>query len=467
MIILYLVLILSIGINFFVILEHFGVIDIRKLNLFEIASFIITNGFILFTLYMFIIGIFGIKYEFYIFVPIIICSIFSLLYIIKLLIKFQKYFKKMSFKIQKEKIFNIIIYLVLIFTNLNILVFFSTKSLTTKFVYPDEFSVWGLNAKNIFLGRKLDFFMNTGLENYPNFLPLLYSGLYIFIGRIQENLPRIFSSVFLIINLINLLGIAKRLNLDYKYVLFGNLFISTYFTESRAYATSLYSEYSFMAMYTMAIEYLILFILSHEKAERKNFLCISILNMIGSCWCRQDGLYLFAFNIFTLLIILFINKNIKVEKITLREFIFYISTVLIVPITWKIWTIIANYPKELAFGAGSKFELHLEFLVPLFQNMTQQFFNDIPSVILLGLLILGMFFYFERLEQQEKIIVIYNLLACLANIAFLIICYLFVFGGEAIVAASFIRYCSRIIMIQFISILILFKPIENRRITKI
>ena len=465
MIILYLMLIISIGINFFAILKYFNFIDIQKLNFFEIASIIITNGFVIFTLYMFMIGIFRIKYEIYIFVPIIICSIFSFIYLIKILINNFKKKKKITLKIHKNNIYNVIIYLVLIMANLNILIFFSTKAISNKLVYPDEFSVWGLNAKNIFLGKKLTMFMNTGLENYPNFLPLLYSGFYIFIGNVEENLPRIFSSIFLFINLINLLGIAKRLKIDYKYVLIGNLFIITYFTESMAYATSLYSEYSFMAMYTMAIEYLMFYILSNDNTERKNFLLISIFNMIGSCWCRQDGLYLFAFNIFVLLLISFINNNIKVKKIALKDFLFYISSVLSVPIIWKLWTIIANYPKDLAFGAGSKVELHLEFLVPLFQNMTQQFFNDIPSIVLLGLLIVGMFFYFEKAQEKEKIIVIFNILACLANIAFLIICYLFVFGGEALVAASFIRYCSRIIMIQFITILILFKPIENRRIS--
>lgn len=49
--------------------------------------------------------------------------------------------------------------------------------------------------------------------------------------------------------------------------------------------------------------------------------------------------------------------------------------------------------------------------------------------------------------------------AVFANIAFLILCYIFVFGGEAIIAASFIRYYTRVIMIQIVVSVLLLKPI--------
>ena len=49
--------------------------------------------------------------------------------------------------------------------------------------------------------------------------------------------------------------------------------------------------------------------------------------------------------------------------------------------------------------------------------------------------------------------------AVLANIAFLILCYILVFGGEAIIVASFIRYYTRVIMIQIVVSVVLLKPI--------
>ena len=90
------------------------------------------------------------------------------------------------------------------------IVYFIGVAVSNKLVFIDEFSVWALNAKNIFIGKKMDFFINTGLENYPNGLPLLYSGFYVLIDGIKENFIRIFSGIFLIINLLNIIGLCKK-----------------------------------------------------------------------------------------------------------------------------------------------------------------------------------------------------------------------------------------------------------------
>lgn len=422
------------------------------MNLYEVISIILTSFLIMITLLMFVSGMIGIplnSISVYIFVAISIAVCGFCFF------KFIKKNLKME-KSEKKDAWTILTYAVLIVSNISLIVFFFTRAISTNLVYADEFSVWGLNAKNIFLGSRLTLFMNTGLENYPNFLPLLYSSVYFLTGSIHENLARGFASLFIVINLINMLGIAKRLKLDSRWVLFGNFLIVNFFSATQAYATSLYSEYAFLAMYTAGVEYLILYILSKNRKEEKFLLTISLINMIGTAWCRQEGMYFFAFNILALLIGTLFYKKLEVEKISIKEIIKYSAVVLIVPITWKIWTVVAHYPTELVFGAGARTELHLEYTVHLFQNMAKQFFDDSVSVVLLVLTAGGLVFNFDKLDKGNKNLVIFHILAGLFNFALLVVCYLVVFGEEALIAASFIRYLSRILMLNLIMIMILF-----------
>jgi len=444
---------ISLGINILIALNHLNKFDIKNLNRFELVSFIITSGFIGFTIYMFLLGIFKIKYTFAIFIPIILGLIFNISYGIYNWIKNGKKINKITLK-KIEK--NNIITSLLIIANIIYILYFITSGLANKLIYPDEFSVWGLNAKNIFLGKRMDFFMNTGLENYPNFLPLLYSGFYIFINSIQENAVRIFQAIFLLINLFNLTGIAKRRNLNINFVFIFILLINYSFTQFFAFATSTYSDMSFMVLYTCGFLYMLEWLVFERKQE---FFIISILNMIGCCWCKQDGLYLFAYNIFVLILIGIFYKKINLEKITIKDIAKYCILVLVLPISWKIYNIVADFPTDLAFGAGSKIEMHLEYTISLMKHMTQQFYQNLPSVILLGVILFGMIVSFHKTTQKEKIYILLGIGCVIANIAFLIFSYIFVFGGEAIVAASFIRYYSRVLMIQIVVALMIYKPL--------
>ena len=93
------------------------------------------------------------------------------------------------------------------------------------------------------------------------------------------------------------------------------------------------------------------------------------------------------------------------------------------------------------------------------QNITIQFYKDNAVVLLMGIISGSMFITYYKLDKKDKLYVVIALGAILVNIAFLILCYIFVFGGEAIFAASFIRYYTRVIMIQVVTSTVLLKPI--------
>jgi len=67
MLAVYLILLISIGINFIILLNKLNIFKIKNLLKTEIVSIVLTSGIIIFTLYMYLIGLIGIKYERYIF----------------------------------------------------------------------------------------------------------------------------------------------------------------------------------------------------------------------------------------------------------------------------------------------------------------------------------------------------------------------------------------------------------------
>lgn len=407
MLAVYLILLISIGINFIILLNKLNIFKIKNLLKTEIVSIVLTSGIIIFTLYMYLIGLIGIKYERYIFIPIILGLIFNVVYGIYYFIK-NKPQKQEKEKIETSKLRKIVT-TILLLANIFYILYYISIGISNKLVYIDEFSVWALNAKNIFIGKKMDFFINTGLENYPNGLPLLYSGFYILVGSIKENFIRVFSGIYLIINLLNIISLCKKRKANVSIAFLLMLIVYSYFHRVKAYASSTYADVPFMVLYTCGILYFIEWIIYDRKNEN---MIISMVSTIGSCWYKQDGTFLIAYNIFILIVIAIFYKKLNIEKLSLKSVMIYIITILIVPISWKIYNIVADFPTELVFGAGSKVEMHLEYLISLMQNITIQFYSDKPSVIIMGIIVACMFTTFYKLDNKDKLYVVMQIRSC-------------------------------------------------------
>lgn len=453
MIFLYLFLIFCIGPTFLYLLNHFHIMPLDKLNFFEKVSFSMIISLLIFILYLFIAGVITIPYSNTLVISFLILNVIILLWLI-----FSKRIKinlnRKKFKI-KAKDFLILIPLTGIIIYL---IYFIFQSISFNPLYPDEFSAWLLNAKNIYIGKKMNFFINTGLENYPNFLPLLSSGYYFFIEQIAENEVRIFSSIYLIILLIGLVGLAIRKKLCIKIMLTLFLFTIIFYEGFFSISTSSYGDIPFMVTYTLGMLYLIEWLTCERD---KSLLIISSTNLMCSCFIKTDGLYLMAFNIFLFIIFTFAHKQFKLQKVSIKEAMIYNISILLLPIAWKLYNIICKFPTDLETGAGSSVELNLEYTVSLLQNMTSQFFSCLSWVLLLFIALIGWCFTYPKLHQKNKNFVILSCLTILANILFLILSYLFVFGAEALIAASFIRYMTRVIFILLIVALLLIEPIKS------
>lgn len=110
---------------------------------------------------------------------------------------------------------------------------------------------------------------------------------------------------------------------------------------------------------------------------------------------------------------------------------------------------ITTYPREYAY----------KYLVSLMHHMHSQFIDCIPfaflSVVLLGCILKNIIN--KKINYLDKIILFGIFI--IGNILFLIVCYIFIFGDEARIAASYIRYLTRIYILEIAFLCYLLKKV--------
>ena len=79
MIFIYLIILLSIGESFLIILDKTKIISTKKLNGYERLALSMSSSFLVYVVYLFIIGLLGIKITIYLFIPLFINAIFQLI----------------------------------------------------------------------------------------------------------------------------------------------------------------------------------------------------------------------------------------------------------------------------------------------------------------------------------------------------------------------------------------------------
>ena len=428
MIFIYLILLLAIGPTFLQIINNKSNINIDKLNVYEKISLSIISSLLIFVIYMFIWGIVC-KYSIYLFVPLVINFIYQLVNLIYKILK-----RKWEINILKTKwtIPNLIT-LTLGISIIFWIIHYMFGSITSFEIYPDEYAVWLLNPKNIFLGKKMTFFMNTGLEIYPNFLPLLSSGYYFLIDAIEETGVRIFSSIFMFISLFGLTGLAKRKNINVNYILALLIFMFISYGVVPSIMISTYGDIPFVATYTLGMLYLFEWLVGERKKE---YLLISIVNMMAYSFIKTEALYLVLFSIALLVLSSVFYKKLKIEKINNKSIITYSSLLLMLPIAWKVYNILAKFPTRLLIGGTG---VNLQYIPSLLTNMTIQLMDCMPWVITIVVFMTCIVLFGHKLTSKQQKFIVLGLITIVANIVFLIVSYIAAFGADAEIAASFIR----------------------------
>lgn len=440
---------------YFIIISLFGYFSLRvfnkfklllELNTFEKIGFSILIGSLFFTLYEFILSIIGIKYNFYIIIPIFILSIVGMILLIISL---------MNSNYSIKNVFKNKILILLVISLVLILGYYGLVAYSNNLLYPDEFSYWGLNAKNIFIGGRVNFFINTGLEKYPDFLPLLYSGYYVFVNSVSENAIRVIPTFLFVGFIFSFLGLSKKHNIKLEYSILAIILTILLYSGLTTYMFSTYADTTFASFFTLSILYLLEWMLYN----RKEGFILSILFANASCWVKLDGVAMLLINIGLIVLYIIIQKLYKKEtlkKLDISRVIIYIISIFLIGIIWYVYKKVANFPTVLEAGAGSRLEFNIQWLIPLLTNMSLQQFSDVIWSSCLTIFLVLIYTKYVNFDISKKIYIIFAILAIFATMIFLMLCYLVVFGYEALSAASYIRYLVRVIFIfEFVILLMI------------
>ena len=445
MILLLIIIIGLSGVFITFVLNRLKLINYSKINLLEYFSMTLFTGLLFFVMYILGLSFIKIDLDRFMFLPIYIIDFIS---IFILILQFKK---KEFLKLKFTKIDLIPIFL---FILLFIIYFFEAFSSNLK--YPDEFAVWALNAKNIFIGKSLEFNVNTGLENYPPLLPVLYSSYYIFVNEITENVIKTIPVIITFIGIIGIVGITNKKNISISKSLLSIIFIFLSYESLNVFMTCTYGDLPFSIFYTLGTIYFIEMLFSKDF---KTNAFLSIIYYNACCLTKQDCIYMLSLNYFILILIyLFKNKLNDVNKLSLKKCIILFCLFAFSYLVWFIYTKVVNYPKLPVLGAESG--IGFKYLSLLIENMNNQMFGCVTFSIFFVICVILMFNTLSFNNKKSKINSLYTL-SILAFVVFvpvfMFVCYMIMFGAEAETAASYIRYLTRIIFILDYLLLILFK----------
>lgn len=441
---------------FILIISLIGFTILSVLNLkfspLEMCSLVFPVGASFITLYCWFLSAIKVYYSVnVIFVPLIIVSVILLIvnYIfsgkinkeINTLIHMKK-----RYQFQVNNIATLFVIAILLIQYL----FLLTHSITANIYQPDELSHWGFQAKVIFEGKSLESFyggngFETGFEIYPSFVPLLAVSYYIFSDQVIDSFVRIIGPLFLGSLLLHLYTELNKI-LEKKIIslILLGIFLSSGYVMFEM-STGLYADIEYAFFYYVSVVYMVRYFTNEN--DLKNLIYSAVFLGLAS-WTKTDGQYIAIMHI-----ILFFIINFKNNKFKIKDNLMFIVISLFIPITWKIYTILRNFP-----DSRWSIDPHPEFIIPMLQASVNQIFNT-SSWGLFWIIIFG--FVISNFHVKIKRNQLFLLAIIVSNIAFLYFSYIVMFGAEAPSAASFSRYVLRIAPISLLYIALVMKSSFN------
>ncbi|KGP78073.1 hypothetical protein [Paenibacillus sp. MAEPY1] len=434
----------------------FSVLSFIKINsYYGITSLSFPVGASVITLYCWGLSIFEVDYSFtVIYVPLIVGSL--------LLIIVNRYILKNNFfyKIKKSVLFRnkreIFLYIFVLFIVLVEFIAILSHSISVKVYQPDEYSQWAFQAKVIFEGKSLESFyggngFETGFERYPSFIPLIAACFYIFSNDIVDSFVRVIGPIFLgSLSIFIYSIIVKIVKSHLIAILMVGIFLTSGFVVFEI-SSGLYADIAFSYFYTISAVFL-LYHLVNKKV--RSLLCSALFLGIAS-WVKTDGQYLIIIHLFILLVHMFLEyRSIKLIR-NVKNVLIYLGGASIIPLTWNAYTNISNFPVS-----RWSFSPHFEFVFSMISSSIEQIMNTTNWgmfwPLCLCMLVINLYLGFRKYQ-------IYVLAIILANIAFLYLSYIFMFGMEAQTAASFSRYILRVAPLSLIYVALIIKELKNTR----
>lgn len=445
MVLLYLFILFAGGVPVFAVINRNSE-TVRSMNVFESAALTFNIGLFMFYLYYFALSLFGTSVNFRHFIPFIAVGFAGIVMIIAMRPKFGKY---------NAGLIEILLLVTFSLSIISLVVF----SVQNRPIIPDEFSAWASAPKVNFFEGSLLYKHDYGFAKYPPFMTSVYSGYYHFIGRVDDMSVRAIQPIVSFVNLLGIYGYAKRKGYSGRLLLIMLSAFTVLYTGISDITASTYIDLVFACYYTLGCIYFIEILFSKNKVSN---LLISLLYMSVVSLIRPDGMYLLLFFIPILAFdCLFRVKRLKTA--VCGALCIALSPVLFFCYEFFRKTMCVNAP------SGSSrpvvYELTLNMLTASF---TQLFLNKIWMIIIMVFcLLLFLCAFYRKIGKDTAFLVFYLIALVIMNIAFLDVCYIYKFGPEAGIAASFIRYMIRAVFVGMFACLVLNKSLTKEDEIKI
>lgn len=433
MIILYLLIIASLGFTAFELLNNFFPLKTKKITYIEYGIVASCFGFLIFTLYMLILAFLNIKYNFLILftIPILNFIIVSIVLIKRIISKFKNSHNKFKIKFKFGLCLNIIFDIMLLI----IFIYLFLKAYSNHVMLADEFNYWAIQARTIFIDKVT----NSFKPSYPSFSPYLTSGYYFFINSIRDNQVRIIQTIFLIFCCLLTIDFGKKYSINKLFIKLFYILIILLYPTMIDVSSSLYADVSFMFFYSFSILYLYEWLFK----DRNNFyfLC-SIIFLALTVWTKTDGLYLSLYSYFIVVLSSIFYKKISITKVNSKKIIWYFFTTISPILLWKAYL---RFYVPLSKSPVLSSDIRLFNFPSMLNAMNNQIFSYRLVTFLFIVSVIIIFIIIPK-YYKDYMLNFYFLFSFIAvNFMFLVVCYLTIFGIEGLTAASFIRYMSHIL----------------------
>ena len=453
MLVLYLLLIGISGLLPQLLLRKLKIINTNNINIIEYISQTFFMGIFMFIMYFMILGFFEVKFSNIVFLTVLIVDIFSVL--ITLLTTKKTDFKKIT---KSKKDILPIVLIIIIFGC------YALYAYSHLFLHADSFAVWGMNAKNYFIGKSMQFSVGTNLENYPPLLPGLYFGYYLLVGAVKENVIKIIPVVITFFGMLNIVGILNRKNVSIHkslYIMIAFMLVSEVLKKNIA---SSYGDISLGIFYSLGTLYFIDMIFSKNYKEN-GVLAIIYLNM--ACLCKREILYMLAMNfLIAFIYLIFFRKN-KAYKVP-SWFIFLVCALSL--ICGGLWNVFCDMFSSEVFSntaviSGISSTISYYYIPTVIRSMNTVLFQYLNVCIVFIIILIGLFknLNFSSMENKKNSLYLLMILSFIIfTVVFLFMCYISVFAEtEAVLARSFERYMTRILFLALYYIIILLEKGRN------
>lgn len=441
MVLLYLFLLFVSGVPVFAIINKNSE-SVRSMNAFESLALTFNIGLFLFYLYYFALSLAGVSVNFYHFLPVAAVAFIGIVLIFVMRPKFGKY---------SADLMEILLLITFALSIISLIVF----SAQNRPIFPDEFSAWAVIPKINFFEGSLLYKQDYGFVKYPPFMTTVYSGFYHFIGRVDDMSVRIIQPSISFVNLLGIYGYAKRKGYNGKFLLIMLSVFMVAYNDIADFTASTYIDLVFACFYTLGCLYFIDILFSKNKLP---YFLLSLFFMSIVSLIRPDGVYLLLFFIpIVLLDCLFREKRIK-------NAIWGASCIALSPIPFFCYEIFRKIMCVNAPPSDSSSPVVHELVVNMLTaSFSQLFLNKSWMVIIIACcLLLFLCAFYRKMDKKSAWLTFYCIALIVMNIAFLDVCYIYKFGAEAGIAASFIRYMLRAVFVGMFACLVLEKTLSGR-----